>query len=257
MATPRHNSSNSWFESLSIARAARLRLFCFPHAGGNAYIFREWQRHFAPEIDVCLVHLPGRARRTRERAHTRLQPLVEEMANAIRAELHGRFAFYGHSMGALICFELARELRRRNYSTPVRLFLSACRAPSMVRSVPPIFNLPVQELMAEIQKLKGTPKEFFELPEVQNALLPLLRADLEITDTYEYLAESPLACPITIYGGEEDELAPVKSLAPWELQTTAECKTRLFSGDHFFIQSLKTEFVGILRQDLLQTLSVP
>ena len=220
-------------------------------------MFREWSRHLSPEIDVCLVHLPGRARRIGERPRTRLQPLVEEMADAIRPELRGRFAFYGHSMGALICFELARELRRRNCATPVRLFLSACRAPNVVRTVPPIFHLPVQEFMAEIRKLKGTPKEFFELPEIQKALLPLLRADMEITDTYEYLPESPLPCPLTVYGGEQDELAPVKSLVPWELQTTAECKTRLFSGDHFFIQSLKTEFVGILRQDLLQTLSVP
>jgi len=220
-------------------------------------VFREWQRHFAPEIDVCLVHLPGRARRIGERPHTRLRPLVQEMADAIRTEFRGRFAFYGHSMGALLSFELARELRRRNYTTPVRLFLSACRAPNVVRSVPSTFNLPVQEFMAKIEKLKGTPKEFFEFPELQNALLPLLRADFEITDTYEYLAESPLACPITVYGGEQDELATVKSLAPWELQTSAGYDTRLFSGDHFFIQSQKTEFVRILRQDLLHTLSVP
>ena len=218
-------------------------------------MFRKWQRNFSPEIDICLVHLPGRARRMGERPRTRLQPLVEEMADAIRTEVHGRFAFYGHSMGALIGFELARELRRRNYGTPVRLFLSACRAPSVVRSVPPTYNLPVQEFMAKIRKLKGTPQEFFEFPELQNALLPVLRADFEITDTYEYLPESPLACPITIYGGDQDELATVKSLVPWELQTTAECKTRLFSGDHFFIQSLETEFVGVLRQDVLQTLS--
>jgi medium-chain acyl-[acyl-carrier-protein] hydrolase len=257
LAAPRHNSSGRWFESLSIARAPLLRLFCFPYGGGNAYAFREWQRHFAPEIDLCLVHLPGRARRISERPHTRLQPLVEEMADAIRTEIRGRFAFYGHSMGALISFELARELRRRRYGTPVHLFLSACRAPNVVRSVPPTFNLPIQEFVAEIQKLKGTPKEFFEHPELQNALLPLLRADFEITDTYEYLAESPLACPITVYGGEQDELAPVKNLVPWELQTSAECTIRVFSGHHFFIQSHKTEFVELLRKDVLNTIALP
>jgi medium-chain acyl-[acyl-carrier-protein] hydrolase len=160
-------------------------------------------------------------------------------------------------MGALISFELARELRRRNYSMPVHLFLSACRAPNVVRSVPPTFNLPTQEFLARILKLKGTPKEFFEVPELQRALLPLLRADFEITDTYEYLAESPLPCPITVYGGELDKLADVNSLAPWEMETIAECKTRLFSGDHFFIHSLQTEFVGALHDDLLQTLSEP
>lgn len=203
------------------------------------------------------MHLPGRARRFGERPRTRLQPLVEEIADAMHAEFRGRFAFYGHSMGALISFELARELRRRNYSMPVHLFLSACRAPNVVRSVPPTFNLPTQEFLARILKLKGTPKEFFEVPELQRALLPLLRADFEITDTYEYLAESPLPCPITVYGGELDKLADVNSLAPWEMETIAECKTRLFSGDHFFIHSLQTEFVGALQDDLLQTLSEP
>ncbi|HYM75981.1 MAG TPA: thioesterase domain-containing protein [Candidatus Dormibacteraeota bacterium] len=252
---PCHNPANSWFESISTARSTRLRLFCFPYGGGSAHVFRDWQPHLGPEIDVCLAHLPGRARRMGERPRTRLHPLVEEMADAIRPELRGRFAFYGHSMGALISFELARELRRRKYGTPVHLFLSACRAPNVVRSVPPTFNLPLQEFMAKIRKLGGTPKDFFETPELQKALLPLLRADFEITDTYEYVVESPLGCHITVYGGEQDELASVNSLTPWELQTTAECKTRLFPGGHFFIHNLNTKFVRILRLDLLQTLS--
>jgi len=252
----RHSPSNRCFESLSTARAPLLRLFCFPYAGGNAYAFREWQQHLAPEIDVCLGHLPGRARRIGER-HTQMQSLVAELVNAIRTEIHGRFAFFGHSMGALVSFELVRELRRRNYSTPLHLFLSACRAPTVMKAVPPTFNLPTQEFLAELQKLKGTPQEFFQCPEIQNSLLPLLRADFEVTDTYNYIAESPLSCPITVYGGEHDNLAPVKNLAPWEFQTSAQYQIRLFSGDHFFIQSHKSEFLRTLRHDLLQTLCVP
>ena len=255
MITPRRNSNNRWFESLSTSSTPLLRLFCFPYAGGSAHVFREWQRHFPPEIDVCLVHLPGRARRIAETPHTRLQSLVEEVADAIRPELQNKFALYGHSMGALISFELARELRRRNYDSPLHLFLSACRAPTMVKDGPPTFNLPLQEFMAEIQKLNGTPKEFLQHPEFQRALLPLLRADFEITDTYTYLAEPPIDSPITIYGGEHDHLVPLRSLAPWCLQTSAECSSRIFSGDHFFIQSHKTEFVKALRQDLLEALS--
>jgi len=124
-----------------------------------------------------------------------------------------------------------------------------------MKAVPPMFNLPVKEFMAEIQKLEGTPKEFFEYPEIQNAILPLLRADFEITDTYEYVTESPLACPITVYGGEQDNLAAVKNLSPWELQTSAECNISIFPGGHFFIWTHKTEFIRVLRQDLLQVLS--
>ncbi len=252
MTISNQNLKSRWFESLTTARDPLLRLFCFPYAGGSAHVFREWQRHLAPEIDVCLVHLPGRAQRMGERPHARLQPLVEEVADAIRSESRSPFAFYGHSMGAIISFELARELRRRNCDAPVHLFLSAHRAPIIKRAARPTFDLPVQELIAEILKLNGTPREFFEHPEIQSTLLPLLRADFEITDTYEYRAESPLTCPITVYGGERDDLAPTQSLPAWEQQTTAEFQLRVFSGDHFFIQSHRAEFVRLLRQDLLK-----
>jgi medium-chain acyl-[acyl-carrier-protein] hydrolase len=185
-----------------------------------------------------------------------MRPLVQELANAMRGEHHGPFAFYGHSMGALIGFELARELRRRNCDMPAHLFLSACHAPNVVTDAPSTFNLPVLEFIAAIQKLKGTPKEFFEHIEIQNAFLPLLRADFELTDTYEYLAEPPLACPITVYGGEQDELTTETSLFSWDVQTSAEYTLRLFPGDHFFIRCPKTEFVTILRQDVLRALSL-
>lgn len=251
MSGPNQNSNSRWFESLSRNGAALIRLFCFPYAGGNAHVFREWQRHFGPEVDVCLVHLPGRARRIGEPPRTRLQPLVQELSDAIRADLGLPFAFYGHSMGALISFELVRELRRRKWPLPIHLYISACRSPIKVRSVPPKFNLPLEEFMTELQKLNGTPKEFFDCPQIQRAILPLLRADFELTDTYEYVAESPLNCPITLYGASADHLAPLESLSAWEFETSAQYRMRLFGGGHFFIQSHKTEFVATLRQDVL------
>lgn len=252
MTTPQHNSSNRWFESLSTAPSPLLRLFCFPYAGGSAHVFREWQRHLGPEIDVCLVHLPGRARRTSERPYTRVRPLVEDVADVIHTQIHGPFAFYGHSMGALISFELAGELRRRSSALPIHLFLSACWAPSVVHMHPPTFNLPDQELIAELKKLNGTPKEFFEHPDLQQAIMPMMRADFEITDMYEYLAEPPLACGISVYGGAQDGRVHPQDLTPWKLETSADCKIQLFSGDHFFIHSNKAEFIQVLRQDLLQ-----
>ncbi len=255
MMVSKNDSSIRWFESLAAVHTPQLRLFCFPYGGGNAHVFRDWQLYLGPEIDVCLVHLPGRARRMGERPRTRLAPLVEELADLIGAEIPGRFAFYGHSMGALIAFELTRTLRRRGQDVPAHLFLSACRAPTAIRSVPPTYNLSAPDFMAKIARLRGTPKEFFEHPEIQNALLPLLRADFEITDTYDYVPESPLACPITIYGGDRDELATQEQLAPWKQETLTDYRCEVFAGDHFFIQSHKADFLRILRQDLLRTSS--
>ena len=254
LAAPAHNSNARWFEPLAQARTPLLRLFCFPYAGGNTQMYREWQRHFPAQVEVCLVHLPGRGRRMGEPPFTRLQSLVRAVADAIVPEIEGRFAFYGHSMGALISFELARELRRRNLSLPVHLFVSGRRAPSVPESKPPIFHLPAQELIAEIKRLNGTPNEFFEDPELQELSLPLLRADFEIVDTYEYFPDEPLPCSITVYGGEQDEHVPFESLTAWEGQTSAKYLLRMLPGDHFFIDNHKKEFIRVFSYDLKEIL---
>src|SRR5579863_6861265 len=121
---PAGDLSRLWFQSLSSEEGRSLRLFCLPYAGGDTYGFRSWQRHFPPYIDLCLVHLPGRGKRIDERMFTRLIPLVETIADIITHEPQLPYALFGHSMGALISFELARELRRRGFAAPRRLFLS-------------------------------------------------------------------------------------------------------------------------------------
>lgn len=258
MAAPHQNSPKRRVENLLRGRTCLLRLFCFPYAGGNAHVYREWQSYLSPQIDVCLVHLPGRGHRINEPPHKQIQPLVQEVTDAIHAEAQGvRFAFWGHSMGALISFELAREFRRRNYPAPVHLFLSGCPAPTVISTVPACFDLPEQEFIAELQKLNGAPKEFFADPELQRLFLPLLRADFQISDTYQYRDEIPLACPITVYGADQDKLTALNYLAPWQIQTTAAYQMRMFAGDHFFFQSQKEEFIRVLRKDLLQALAGP
>jgi medium-chain acyl-[acyl-carrier-protein] hydrolase len=246
--------ASRWFESLSAAEAPLLRLFCFPYAGGDAQVFRGWQRHLAPEVDVCLAHLPGRGRRLGAPRFTRLQKLVEAIADVIGPKAETPFAFYGHSMGALISFELARELRRRNAVSPLHLFLSGSQAPGMRKIELRMFDLPEKELIAKLHKLNGTPMELFDDPEIKDLFIPLLRADFEMVDTYECSPESPLMCPMTVYGGSEDERAPVDSLNPWEMHTTAQCKVRIFPGGHFFIQQQSAQFINVLRRDVLDAL---
>jgi medium-chain acyl-[acyl-carrier-protein] hydrolase len=249
---PPDSSSRRWFEYLSIGQRQSLRLFCFPYAGGSAQVFRKWRRHFPSEIGMCLVHLPGRGMRIGEQPFIRLKPLVETIADLIVREPQPPYALFGHSMGSLISFELARELRRRGFTAPVRLFLSGRGAPISPDPEPPTFNLPHDAFIAEVRRLNGTPGELLDNAETRELFLPLLRADFEMVDTYEYHPEEPLSCPFTLYGGLEDQDVPVEKLRAWEELTSGGCTMRMFAGDHFFIHS-SAVFLDALRDDILST----
>jgi medium-chain acyl-[acyl-carrier-protein] hydrolase len=156
-----------------------------PYAGGSADIYRGWQRWFPEQIDICLVHLPGRGTRVREEPFTQLTPLVKAIATHIGGEIKVPYALYGHSMGALISFELGRELLGTHRNSPAHIFVSGCRAPQWPKTVP-TFNLPHDKFIGELKRLNGTPKKAFDDPELMEVFLEILRADFEIVDTYEY-----------------------------------------------------------------------
>lgn len=240
-----------WFETLAPVRLGCLRLFCFPYAGGSAQVFRSWQRQFPSDVALSLVHLPGRASRISEPAFTRLTPMVREIADAIIPELQTDYAFWGHSMGALISFELARELRRRGHAGPLGLFVSGRMAPQIPPADPPTYDLPEQEFIAELKRLNGTPRELLEEPGLMELFLPTIRADFEVVETHTYEPGAPLACPFHVYGGLKDSSIPVESLRAWQEQTTTRCIVRLFPGDHFFIHSYSTDVVHTLMRDTL------
>ncbi len=240
-----------WFETLSPAHEASLQLFCFPYAGGSAQVYRTWQHYLPRHVSLSLVHLPGRAKRLSEPPFTDLKPLIETIADALVASQHRvNYAFWGHSMGALISFELARELRRREQALPRALFVSGRGAPHYPVSDPPIFNLPEKEFVAELRRLNGTPGELLEDPESLKLFLPTTRADFQLVETYLYEHEAPLACAIYAYGGLQDADVSAESLSAWQEQTTLGFKARMFPGDHFFIHSSIGSLVNALRRDL-------
>jgi len=251
------NSGRTWFEHLSRSQTPSLRLFCFPYAGGTADVYRSWQRWFPPEIDLCLVHLPGRGRRMTEKAFTRINSLVSVLAPVIVPEIQVPYALYGHSMGAVISFELARELVRNGRKAPEHLFVSGRRAPQWPDTDPPTYHLPHDEFIAELKRLKGTPDEVLAHPELMDLFLSLLRADFEMVDTYEFEPGQLLSCPITVYGGLSDEHVPAESCRGWNEQTSEVCRTRMVQGDHFFVRNPKLDFVNAFRQDVLSVASAP
>ena len=239
-----------WFEIVPGAKGGSPRLFCFPYAGGSAQVFRSWQKYFSPDVTLCLAHLPGRAMRIGEPPFTRLKPLVRALVDEIIPQLQMPFAFWGHSMGSLISFELARELRRQGQPTPLALFVSGRSAPQIPDPNPPTFSLPEKEFIAELRRLNGTPKELLDSQELKQLFLPTIRADFELVDTYVYEPGEPLGCSIHAYGGLEDSPVPVDNLKAWQKQTLRPCVVRMFPGDHFFIHSYPADVINMLRRDV-------
>jgi medium-chain acyl-[acyl-carrier-protein] hydrolase len=244
-----------WFEYLSRTKTPVLRLFCFPYAGGSAEIYRNWQRWFPPEIGICLVHLPGRGKRMVESAFIRVLALVNAIADRMGPEIRIPYALYGHSMGALISFELSWELIRRYGASPQHLFVSGRSAPQWPRTRPATFHLPHDDFLVELKRLNGTPRDVLEQPDLMKLFLGVLRADFEMVETYEYQSRGPLDCPITVYSGLHDEDVSPEACHAWCDQTTSRCRIRMVNGDHFFIRDPKSEFVNVFRNDVLSAVA--
>jgi medium-chain acyl-[acyl-carrier-protein] hydrolase len=230
---------------------ARLRLFCFPYAGGGALMFRDWHTELPPTVEVYPVQLPGHGNRMREQPFTDLFQLVEAAAKELLPYFDKPFAFFGHSMGAIISFELSRLLRRMNGPLPRHLFISGSRAPQIPDPRPPTYNLPDSEFLQRLEELKGTPVEVLENAELLQLILPVVRADLTMCQTYDYLEEPPLSISITAYGGLQDEEVSRAFLEAWQAQTTVFFKTRMLPGDHFFLNTVRQLFLHTLIQDLI------
>jgi medium-chain acyl-[acyl-carrier-protein] hydrolase len=159
-------------------------------------------------------------------------------------------------MGALISFELGRELLGKHHNSPAHIFVSGCPAPQWPKTVPPTFNLPHDKFIGELKRLNGTSAKFLEDPKLMEVFLEILRADFEIVDTYEYYADERLSCPITVYGGLQDEEVSIESCRAWQEQTSASCKVQMFEGDHFFIRNPQSEFGWAFRNDIMRAFSV-
>ena len=241
---------NRWLVFPKPNPRARLRLFLFPYAGGSSLIFRRWQEALPANIEICSVELPGRGRRLREPAFATMPPLVEAIAQAIYPYLDKPFTFFGHSMGAIISYELSRYLRRRHQKVPVKLFISGRRAPQIPDEDQSTYNLPEPEFIEELRRLNGTPKAILEHPELMHLIMPQLRADFAVCQTYVYTSEAPLECPISVFGGLDDHPVTRTNLEAWREQTTASFSLRMFPGDHFFLQTAEQTLLRILAEEL-------
>jgi len=231
-------ASNPWITRLRSNAQASLRLFCFPYAGGSSLTFRGWEAHLPATVELCPIELPGRGLRLQEPAFERLAPLAEATVQALLPYLDKPFALFGHSMGALLSFEVARRLRRMGQE-PGQLFVSGRRAPQWPDPDPPIHALPEAEFIAELRRLNGTPAAVLENRELMQLLLPTLRADFAVLDTYGYEPEPPLSCPIVAFGGLQDPDVTCEMLEAWRQQTCSGFSLQMLPGDHFFLHRVQ------------------
>jgi medium-chain acyl-[acyl-carrier-protein] hydrolase len=232
-----------------------MRLFCVPYAGGSPLIFGSWPSALPENIEVCSIQLPGRGMRLSEPSFTKLEPLIESLTPALRPFLNKPFALFGHSMGGLICFELARALRLEFGVEPVGLFLAGRQAPPIGDSTAARYDLPGPEFIDQLRNLNGTPPEILEQPELMRLLVPLLRADFELCQTYVYKPGPPLDCPISVFGGSEDGEVSYEELESWRPYTTGAFALRMLPGDHFFIRTSQSQLLEMVSEGLRQLLN--
>ncbi|HWB98560.1 MAG TPA: alpha/beta fold hydrolase, partial [Bryobacteraceae bacterium] len=194
--------------------------------------------------------LPGREGRIREAPYTRMAGLLDPLLLALQPLFDRPFAFFGHSLGALIAFELTRELARRNAPGPVRLFASARRAPHLPHSRRPIHHLPAGDFIRELKAYKGTPGVVLDDADLRALLLPMIRADFAVNETYTYAAGPLLACPISGLGGVEDDHVNPHELAAWKQETQGGFSIRMFPGGHFYLRDRRLELLKVIADDL-------
>ena len=243
-------SRNPWLIAGRGGHPAALRLFCFPYAGGSASVFHSWRAALAPDIDVIAVQMPGRAERLLEEMPTRIEPLVEALAEAIVPCAGRRFAFFGHSLGGLVAFELARVLQRRGAAQPERVIVSGCDAPRHRKAERALHRLDDAAFVEVLRDYKGTPPEILANRELMRLLLPAVRADFEISESYVPLHDAPLDRPLTVLAGVHDERDSDAAVEGWAQETRAGCDVHWFDGDHFFINPHREAVLDCLRRTL-------
>jgi medium-chain acyl-[acyl-carrier-protein] hydrolase len=222
-----------------------MRLVCFPYAGGGPAAFRPWARALPADVELCIVHLPGREGRWREPALSHADAVIGSIAEALLPLVTTPYAFYGHSLGTLLAFEVARYLHRNHGTVPLRLVGGAHRAPHLPNPHPEIRQLGDDQFVAEInRRYGGIPQLVLDNRELLELMLPALRADFSVYETYQYQEAPPLRCPIAVFGGSADRFVSAAEVGEWRRHTAADFQHTMLPGDHFFIQQHRAAVLG-------------
>lgn len=226
------------------------RLVCVPHAGAGASVFSDWAGLLPERVELVAIQLPGREERQFEAPFDDLKPLVRVLVQVLRPYLGVRVALLGHCAGALLAFELARELRRRLGAEPSHLFVASHAAPHLPSSGVRLSGLPDGEFRTQLGALGGTPPAVLENTELWNLMLPSLRADVALWEGYRYVEDEPLTCPITAFGGAADEGVNRGALEAWRPHTTGAFRLHVVQGGHFIVGDAAAELTRAVTEEL-------
>ena len=245
--------TNQWVIAREGSPNTELTLFCFPYAGRGASAFRLWKEHLPQKTEFAWIQLPGRENRIQERPFSSMEDLIPVLAAGILQAIDRPFAFYGHSLGARIAFEVARAFRRCGKPLPRHLFVGASEPPQLPWAHPLLHRLPEGQFIEAIEgRYGGIPREVVADPELRALLLPTLRADVTLLETYRYIPEPPLACPITLFTGTEDRVVNTSMIDEWRNQTTGTFCSHRIRGDHFFLHSGRKEVLDFIAAEMLR-----
>lgn len=242
-------TTDNWFTDFNLGGRAPYLLVCFPYSGAGANVFRSWAGAL-DNADVLAAQLPGRERRIAEPAIGDLDALVAGLLPALIARIDRPYLLFGHSMGALIAYRVALELERRGVQPPKQLIVSGYRSPELGSRNRVLHTLSDSEFIVELQRYGGTPDEVLQHEETMQLLLPMLRADFRIHETYRHAPQPAAQFPIAAFTGMADHLVPGEDMAPWRDKTAAGFEQRLFGGGHFFLLENRDAVLGAL-QDIV------
>jgi len=234
--------------------AAHVRLFCFPYAGGGVHIYYPWPTALPSWVEVVAIQLPGRGARLRDAPLTQVSQMADILAEQLCPLLDKPFAFFGHSLGATVAFEVMRTLRAQGKPLP-GLFMPAGRqAPQLLEQDPPTYHLPDAEFIRELARLNGTPQAVLDNAELMDIVMPALRADFEAAETYEYQMDSPFCMPFWVCGGRQDVVNHTdEAMAAWRMHTQGEFASAGLPGEHFFIHSDEAQLLDMMTHVLSKT----
>lgn len=224
----------------------RLRLFCLHHAGGAASSFGGWAEQLGDGVDVLPIQLPGREARISEPRLRRMDTLVDQLASELGGYLRPPFAFYGHSMGALVGYALTEALQAGGRPLPDKVLVGAYPAPHRHRFIQDVPTMSPEELLALMQRIGGMSELVLRYPAWRDAAVALTRDDLLACHSYRPGAE-PIPCDLHAFAGDRDPVMALTEAAGWARYTAGQFQLHRVPGGHFFVQDAPAEFFGTLR----------